>query len=258
MEAPHPRLAALLEGPSLWHGIEYHDEVDSTNDLAAEQARRGAPPGLVVVADHQRAGRGRRGRSWEDAADTAGAGASLLLSCLVALPERAATLAPLAAGLAVHDAVRRAGADPDLKWPNDVLLGERKCAGVLVESLTDLRRLVVGIGVDLDWRGVERGGETADWTSVAEETGAEVERWGFLADLLGSLESWLGDVTTDPSVLLARYRSRCVTVGRRVRVLTPGGALAGTAVDLDRDGSLTVRSEDGTVSVQAGDVEHLA
>lgn len=256
MTAPTPALDALLRGPSPWHTIEHLPEVGSTNDLVAEQAVAGAPAGLVVVADRQTAGRGRRGRPWEDVEPAR----SLLCSVLLDAPALGATLVPLATGVAVADAVRRRGVRARLKWPNDVLVpvdGDlRKCAGILVEQHGD--RLVVGIGVNVDWRGVPRDPERANWGSVAEAQGGDVDRWDLLADVLRALEAWVRDAAADPVRLLASYRTRCDTLGQQVRVTVPSGELVeGRACGLAADGALQVETATGRVTVAAGDVVHV-
>jgi BirA family transcriptional regulator, biotin operon repressor / biotin---[acetyl-CoA-carboxylase] ligase len=258
--AAHPRVAALLGGPSIWHRVEHHEEADSTNDVALAAARAGEPPGLVVVADRQRAGRGRAGRAWEDRPATQGGAGSLLCTAVVADPETSGTLVPLAAGLAVLDAVRRQGARPRLKWPNDVLLDGRKTAGILVErhEVDAGHVLLVGIGINTDWRGVERTEEQAAWTSIAEVSGRDVDRGDLLADLLRGLATWLHSLPTDPLRLLVAYRDACATIDTDVRVSFPDGdQLTGRAVDLDREGRLVVESAQGPVAINAGDIEHL-
>lgn len=286
----HPRVSALLDGPLGWHTLQHHPAVTSTSDIALELAQQGTPPGVVVVADHQTAGRGRRGRPWLDRSGD-GAQRSLLVSMVVPVPEREITLTPLAVGLAVGDALRRTGATPTLKWPNDVLLVEvppgsapggvtgaapdaapegvgtsqtlrtAKCAGILVDrhAIGDGEVLVIGIGVDLDWRGVDRGGEEAAWMSVAEATGRDVDRGDVLADLLRGLSVWLRSATTDPTRMLLAYRDNCATIGRDVAVTFPDGEqLTGRASDLDREGRLIVDSPTvGKVAITAGDVEHV-
>lgn len=256
MTAPTRDLAALLEGPSVWHTIEVLEEVGSTNDVLAERAAGAAPAGLVVVADRQTAGRGRRGRPWEDVEPHR----SLLVSTLLDAPARGATLVPLAAGVAVADAIRRTGVGARLKWPNDVLAavdGElRKCAGILVERHD--RHLVVGMGVNVDWRGVPREGERTSWGSVAEALQGDVDRWGLLADVLRALEAWVRDVAGDPVRLLATYRARCTTLDRDVEVTLPSGELlTGRAVDVAPDGALLLDTPSGRATVAAGDVVHL-
>ena len=286
----HPRVTALLDGPLGWHTVHHHPEATSTSDVALELAQQGVPPGAIVVADHQTAGRGRRGRAWVDHSGE-GETRSLLVSVLLPVPERDATLTPLAVGLAVGDALRRAGATPTLKWPNDVLLLEvppgtapggvsgaspdaapegvgtsrtlptAKCAGILVDRHTigAGEVLVVGVGIDLDWRGVARDDDAAAWTSLAEATGRDVDRGDVLADLLRGLSVWVRSVTTDPTRMLVAYRDSCATVGRDVAVTFPDGErLTGRAVDLDREGRLIVDSPAvGKVAITAGDVEHV-
>lgn len=255
------RVEAQLAGPSIWSRLEVLDETTSTNDVVAGHARAGAAAGLVVVADRQTAGRGRLGRVWEDRP-----GGSLLVSFLVGVPPRGQTLVPLASGLAVADALRRHGLAADLKWPNDVLVADRdtgaprKVAGILVERHDDAGvgpYLVIGVGVDVDWRGADRAGEAGAWTSVAEELDRDVDRWDVLADLMRSLSAWLLDVPRDPTQLLASYQVRCRTIGRQVEVAAPAGTVAGVATGLDTDGGLVVSTPQGPVAVTAGDVTYV-
>jgi BirA family biotin operon repressor/biotin-[acetyl-CoA-carboxylase] ligase len=253
--AAHPRVTAMLAGPLGWHTVEHLAEVGSTNDVALERARAGARDGLVVVADHQTAGRGRGGHRWHDVPGDA----SLLCSALLPAPASHGQLVTLAAALAIADAVRRAGARPELKWPNDVLLEGHKCAGVLAERhrVGDRDVVVVGIGLDLDWRGLDRQGEAVAWTSIAERTGEAVDRGEVLVDVLRGLATWFRSLPVDPLRLLTTYRDACVTIGRDVEVDLPDGTtLTGRAVDLDRDGRLVVATADRQLAVNAGDVRH--
>jgi BirA family transcriptional regulator, biotin operon repressor / biotin---[acetyl-CoA-carboxylase] ligase len=119
--------------------------------------------------------------------------------------------------------------------------------------------MIVGLGLDLDWRGTERVGEAAVWTSIAEVTGSDVDRGEVLVDLLRSLSTWIRSVPTDPVRLLTSYRDACVTVGRDVEVDLPDGtSLRGRAVDLDREGRLVVEADGRELVVTAGDVRHLS
>lgn len=258
MAAPTERIAAQLAGPSLWHTVEHLSEVASTNDVARQRMDAGAPPGLVVVADHQTRGRGRAGRDWQDPGAT-DPGRALLSSYVVGLPGAGATLVPLAAGLAVGDALRRQGVTCRLKWPNDVLVDGRKCAGILVERhepRAGAGYLVIGIGVNVDWRGVDRDD---GWTSVAEHSGADVDRFALMADLMRALDAWITSIPRNPRRLLLMYREDCDSIGRRVRVSFPDGEeVEGVAGDLDEVGRLVVETaEHGTIAVNAGDVTHL-
>jgi BirA family biotin operon repressor/biotin-[acetyl-CoA-carboxylase] ligase len=190
---------------------------------STQDAARGLPLGSVVVADQQTAGRGRLGRRWD-----APPGSALLASFV--LPSR--PLASLAAGVAAAVAC---GESVRLKWPNDLLVDGRKLAGILVEQRGG--RCVVGIGVNLTWAPPGAGRLEADRDRLLERLKAELERW-FAAD--------------DPEVLAA-WRTRSDTLGRRVRVELPGETFEGWAEDVAEDGSLLV---DGR-AVTAGDVIHL-
>lgn len=253
------RARAAVAASSRWTTLEHHGEVTSTNDVVRGRHGSGSATGLVVVADRQVAGRGRRGRVWEDRP-----GGSLLVSFALAAPVAGpATLVPLAAGLAVVDAVAARGVTARLKWPNDVLAGGtperdgRKCAGILVERHEPPERgavLVVGVGVDVDWRDAP----SAAWTSLAECTGGAVDRWTVLADLVAALDTHLDDLETHPSRLLDRYRAVSATLGRRVEVATASERFTGLATDVTATGALVVALADGRRrTVTAGDLGHL-
>jgi BirA family biotin operon repressor/biotin-[acetyl-CoA-carboxylase] ligase len=251
--APTPALAALLEGPSRWHTVDHRTAVGSTNDVAASALAAGSPPGLVVVADHQTAGRGRRGRRWDDRPD----GATLPVSVTLPRPP-VPTLVPLAAGVALVDAVRHVGVPAVLKWPNDVLVegsdGTRKLAGILVEARDD--GLVVGMGTNVDLREQPVDGAT----SLVEEAGGPVDRWAVLLALLRALDRWTTDLDEGrEAAVLAAYRERCTTLGRGVEVaLADGSGLRGRAVDVTATGALVVDVDgSGAVTVTAGDVRHV-
>ncbi|HEV3449621.1 MAG TPA: biotin--[acetyl-CoA-carboxylase] ligase [Acidimicrobiia bacterium] len=236
-----------------WH-IRRFTEIDSTNRYVLDAARAGAPPGLVVVADHQHAGRGRRGRAW-----TAPPGSSLLVSVLLGPPpepDHAQVLA-MAAGLALAAAVRAvAGFDAELKWPNDLVVGDRKLAGLLAETDARggrVRSVVVGIGCNVTWVGFPPElAETA--TACDREAGHAVDRGALLDALLDALAAELAALDAVP----ARYRSRLGTLGQEVRVELATGTLEGAAVDVDEHGRLAVQPPTGPpVLVGAGDVIHL-
>ncbi|MFP4234893.1 MAG: biotin--[acetyl-CoA-carboxylase] ligase [Nitriliruptoraceae bacterium] len=235
---------------------QHHASVTSTNDVALAEVAAGMPLGLVVTADRQTAGRGRHGRTWTDDLTGPTGPANLAVSVVVPLPPRAAGLTPLAAGLAVHAAYGAAGAAPELKWPNDVLLAGRKAAGILVERHASPAGdvLVIGCGLDLDWRGVKRAGGAVDWTSLAEVLDRDVDRAEVLAALLSALDAELSALE-DPTDLVSRYRERCSTLSSPVEVSLPDGSvLEGVAVDVDADGLLVVETATGRTTVRAGDV----
>lgn len=260
MTAPTPALQQLVDGPAFWHTVEHHAETGSTNDLALGAVRDGVAPGLVVTADRQTAGRGRRGRIWEDRPD----GASLAVSVTIPALAQHRTLVPLVAGVALSDALRRLGLRAALKWPNDVLLelpgdGEgprelRKVAGILAEALPE--GIVIGTGVNIDFRGMD-GVEGA--TSVAEVLGRDVDRWVLLQGYLRALEAWFRDLeSTGPVRLLATYRQRCATLGEDVTATVAAGPVQGRAVDVSPEGALVVEVADGSrVEVTSGEVRSV-
>lgn len=252
-------MRSLVEGPSVVQGFEWHQSVGSTNVVAAAAAEAGAPEVHVVAADVQTEGRGRLGRAWQ-----APPGTSLMCSWMLrptAGVRRA--LIPLMTGLALAQTAgpHCPGVPVGLKWPNDLMLGtagdERKAAGILVEAPLD-GVVVVGTGVNVDWRGVERPDELALATSLSEVAGTQVDRWSLFAGLAGVLTRRYAQLQDDPDGLLDAYRSYCLTLGRQVRVERIQGApVEGTAERIDPDGALVVTTASGPVVVHAGDVHHV-
>lgn len=224
-------------------GIVWRDEVTSTNAEVAALARDGAPDGAALVADHQSAGRGRQGRSWE-----APTRSSLLMSVLL---RPAPPLAWLAAGLAAVDACAAVTPNrfcPELKWPNDLMAPQGKVGGILVDLVGTAA--VVGLGLNVDWTTpLPPGG--ADLLGTA---GVVVERAELAAAFLGALLAWRD---RPRPVLLEAYRARCATLGRTVRVQLVDGVLTGRAEAVDDDGRLLVKAGDAFHTVSAGDVVHL-
>jgi BirA family biotin operon repressor/biotin-[acetyl-CoA-carboxylase] ligase len=246
---------------AMWGGvwdIHWLAEVDSTNTYVRDRARRGAPSGLVAVADHQTAGRGRLDRRWESPP-----GANLLASVLLR-PGCGAEDVHLCAGavaLAGADACREvAGVEPVLKWPNDLLLGGAKLAGVLAEAEfagSDLSAVIVGIGINVAWPGpAEAGGTCLDDVGAREQP---VDRQVLLDRLLVALEPRC-ELLQEPvgrRDLADEVRSRCATLGQRVRVILAGEELIGRADAIDDAGRLVVNTVSGPRPVSAGDVVHL-
>lgn len=245
--------AATPNGTGPLGPIRRLDEVDSTNRYALDAARAGEASGLVVVADHQSAGRGRLGRTWE-----APAGASLLMSILLRPTIRleAVHLLTMAAGLAMADAVEAvAGFAPTIKWPNDLLVGDRKLAGMLTEAeVTDgeVTAVVVGIGVNVQW--TDFPPEIAQTATACNlVVGHDVSRDALLDAFVARYGSRLADLDAVPE----DYRARLGTLGRRVRIELASESFEGEAVGVSDDGSLEVRTDDGPRIVTAGDVIHL-
>lgn len=236
------------------------EKTGSTNADLAMAARAGAAEGLVIVAEHQSAGRGRLDRVWETPA-----GQALTVSFLLrpaGVPVSRWPWLPLLTGLAVVEALESLGvADAGLKWPNDVLVDERKLAGILAERVETPplpTAAVVGVGLNVAQqdRAVPSGAVSLAMLGIA----ASVD------DVLGAVAAalatrypaWVAHAGDPRAGVGAAYRRRCTTVGRSVRVELPGGGeLDGTAVDVDESGCLMVDTGRALVPVSAGDVVHV-
>ena len=248
------------------------DTVDSTQSVAFALAERGAPDRTVVVADQQSAGRGRCGRTWR-----APAGASLLASILVRprLPQALLATLSLTTAVATAEALRRvAPVAARVKWPNDVLVGGKKIAGILLEArmstgtgvseprraclgppsvdgvLTVPATTVIGIGINLGQREFPPD-LAAGATSIALETGHAPDRETMLEALLEAFDAWRARLEGDGfGPVRERWRALSDTLGRRVTV----DAVSGVATDLDTDGALLIDVGDGTARVIAGEI----
>jgi BirA family biotin operon repressor/biotin-[acetyl-CoA-carboxylase] ligase len=230
--------------------VRWFESIDSTNRYLLEAARAGAPSGLVAVADVQTAGRGRLGRRWDTEP-----GAALLASVLLRPGDLDPHLLTTAVAVALRDAVgTRTGVQPGLKWPNDLVVDDRKLAGVLAEADVRLSGVAVVVGAGTNVRAVPA--EFADRAVACDDLGgAPVDREALLVDWLRAL----GPLLERPEVVMPRARAASATLGRRVRIeLSPTDAVTGTARDLAESGELIVDTDDrGTVQYSAGDVVHL-
>lgn len=253
------RLGALL-GPD-WP-LEILPETPSTNAVAADRARAGAPEGLVVTTEHQTAGRGRLDRTWQ-MPPRAALAVSVVLRPAADVPVTRWPWLPLMTGVAVAGALDEYAAG--LKWPNDVLVPEagsgqrayRKVCGILVERIETAEgpAAIVGFGLNTSLTREELPVTTA--TSLELESGHIVDRTALLADLLLGLRAAYDDWRLRPADLRQAYRDLSVTLGERVRAELPGGeAFEGTATAIDDDGRLVVDTPSGDRVVGAGDVIH--
>jgi BirA family transcriptional regulator, biotin operon repressor / biotin---[acetyl-CoA-carboxylase] ligase len=228
--------AVATEGLVLGFPRIHLRHTDSTNERARELAIRGAPGGTLVTASQQTAGRGRQGRTW-----VAPEGRALLCSLLLRDPPR---LLPLAAGVAVASVV---GPEAAVKWPNDVLLGGRKVAGILVEGRPQERWAVVGIGLNVALRDDDFPPELRQRAGTLGLEAGAIER--ILERLLEALEQW---IAASPEAVLEAFRARDALLDRRVR--WAGGEGQGAGVD--GDGRLVVLTAQGRMALDAGEV-HL-
>lgn len=235
-------------------------QTESTNSDAVALANKGMPAGTIVVADYQSAGRGRLDRTW-----SAQPGEALMFSMILRpfamwLPEALGWM-PLLAGVAVCQAIQAAGVPAaQLKWPNDVLIGDQKVAGILAERSGNA--VIIGVGINVAM--------TADRLPVPTATslnlqGAQADRPTLLASAAVGITSWMDRMTAARGIasdcgLRDRYLTECATIGREVRVEMAGrDDVRGEAAGIDADGRLLVReSASGNLTeVSAGDVIHV-
>ena len=236
--------------------IQVFQETSSTNDVAEKLARDGVAEGVVVFAETQTKGRGRLGRKW-----LSPAGQGLWFSVLLrpALPLASITQLTVAAATAVVRAIRsETGLSPQIKWPNDILLGGKKVVGILTELSAELdrvRHVIIGIGVDVnvtDFPAELR--EVA--TSLAAEAGRKFLRAEIAAAILRELDADYARVARGEFAALAEeWERQCVTLGRRVVIHIGDRTLTGRAESLDSDGALLLRGDYGHLErIIGGDV----
>ncbi len=242
-----------------WRRIDIVEQTGSTNaDLLERSARGEQVAGCVLLAEYQSAGRGRQGRSW-----TAPPRSQVAMSVAVDVagmdPDTWGWL-PLLTGIAAVEAVDatcsvRAG----LKWPNDILVGQGKLAGILAEVAAPAAVIVIGLGINVSFTAAEAPTEIA--TSLAMLGQPDADRNELAAAILDRLarrvRQWRTPGGTDDT-LIADYRGMSVTLGSRVRAILPGGReIVGTAQDIDSMGRLLIACGTTVTTVAAGDITHL-
>jgi BirA family biotin operon repressor/biotin-[acetyl-CoA-carboxylase] ligase len=243
--------------------VDVLPETPSTNAVLAGRAREGAPEGLVIVTEHQTAGRGRLDRAWETPLHSALTFSVLLRPRPEQVPAQRWPWLPLLTGLAVASALREEGYAAGVKWPNDVLLRttageEKKVCGILVERIEtpDGPAAIVGIGLNTSLTPDELPVPTA--TSLAIESGGPVDRTALLVLVLRAVFGHYTDWVADPDAMRPAYASASLTLGREVRVELPDGTdLVGTATAIDEAGRVVIATEGRQQAVGAGDVVHL-
>jgi BirA family biotin operon repressor/biotin-[acetyl-CoA-carboxylase] ligase len=250
----------LLRTKWMGRSIHHFHSMDSTNSMAYELALQGAEEGEIVVAESQKKGRGRLGRKWFSPPLT-----NLYLSIILRpeIPPQQASLMTLMAAVATAGAIHKfSGLQPMIKWPNDILLKNRKVAGLLNEIHSEMDRIhfvVLGIGVNLNMDEKMFSKEIRSLaTSLKREMGQSVSRKAFLQTLLEELEIWYETFLKEgaPPILQA-WRDKAQIHGRPVKVTSFGEILSGTAIDVDNDGALILETKAGERKrVVAGDVEY--
>jgi BirA family biotin operon repressor/biotin-[acetyl-CoA-carboxylase] ligase len=218
----------------LWKVIRY-GQVPSTQDLAREAAQKRGGIGTVILAESQSAGRGRSGRSWVSSSGG-------LYFTAVLRPSSRPGLIPLMAGVAVAEAIRRlTGLGAELKWPNDILMGRRKVAGVLAETVwrgDEALYTLLGIGLNINNILPE---DLPQATTLSKELGREVDAESLLSVLLGEIGVWSERLDESLDGVLDAWRDLSANLGKKVDVVDSTGELIrGVAVDVDLDGALLV------------------
>ena len=235
--------------------LDCFESIDSTNSFLKREILNGSPHGSVAAANSQSAGRGRLGRSFQSSADH-----GIYLSILLRPRLDGETLMRSTgmAAVAVSRAVQRvSGAEVGIKWTNDLILGGKKLAGILAETVVigDEIALVIGVGINVHHKRENFEGEVAEIATSLALEGFSADRAVLAAALIEELYA-LGDALGGSiGDYLEEYRRRCVTLNREVRLLWTQRQERATALDIDDRFGLTVRLEDGTVTtVRSGEV----
>jgi BirA family biotin operon repressor/biotin-[acetyl-CoA-carboxylase] ligase len=252
MGSRRPLDVTLLESALPGRRLIFLDEVDSTNDYLMQRSAE-LPDGTIVIAEQQRAGRGRRGRPW-----VAPRSAALLFSVLVkesgSFPLAAFHKLTHLAAVAVAGGVEGA----QIKWPNDIMLGEEKLAGILVEARGD--SAVVGIGVNVDTRADEFPSDL-DYpaTSLRIASGKPVDREAFFCALIGRLKAWIASPIPFAEFIAQQVKPISLLIGREIEYGIDGEKRRGWAVDLGESGELVVDPGDGSrIALNSVDQVRLA
>lgn len=239
-------------------GLRYFEEAGSTNDIALEWIESGAADFSLVVADQQTAGRGRMQRKW-----VTNPGAALAFTLILHLsPEEIpfAGMIPFMAGASVASALEKLfSLEPQIKWPNDILISQRKTAGILVESVwheENQASVVIGIGINITPASLPPVENLAIPAACLEDVvGHPVDRWKLLAAILSHLRDWRSEI--NGSNLMEYVGKRLAYLNKQVRIINNlGPEIHGRVTGIDPSGSLLLETEVGTIPVQIGDV-HL-
>ena len=233
------------------------DETASTNDVVEHLAKSGAREGLVVFAESQTRGRGRHGRAWGSPR-----GKGLWFSVLLrpALPPAAASRITVAASVAVARAIRQScRVDARIKWPNDVIVNDKKLAGILTELRAEADEIllaILGIGIDVNCVAGDFSPEVAKIaTSLQIETGNTQDRVALAARVLAELDECYSAALENFEAMADEWAQLCTTLGRQIVLTTAQRRLEGFAHALDGDGALLVRKDDGQIErVLGGDL----
>jgi len=231
--------------------FRFYESVDSSNDLAVEWLKSGAPTGSVIIADEQRKGRGRFGRTWYTPP-----GVALAISVITHPDAQAANRMSMLGAVAVAELCDAVGVgNAGIKWPNDVLVNGKKVCGVLPEAVWEegkLQGVVLGMGVNIRVPFDDELSQIA--ANIETEAGRRVNRSELVGILLERVDYWLARLNTDE--FLSTWENRLITLGQAVTATAQDGQqIEGMAESVDRDGALLIRMEDAQLErVVAGEV----
>ena len=244
---PLEQISKSLTTRWLGRTVHFYDEVDSTNVTAMDLAQQDAPEGTVILAEQQLRGRGRGDRSWHS---PAGVG---IYCSIVLRPD----LSP-AKAVALETNLL-----PRIKWPNDILINDKKVVGILLESkvgATGVEYAIIGFGINVNHTPADLPQKLLlAASSLFIELGEPVDRSTLIAKILAEVEYLYERLQQgDLAIILEEWRHFSATLGRHVRILQRGELTEGIAVDITEEGALVVRVEqDSLITVHAGDIEHL-
>ncbi len=251
----------ILETRWIAKKIHYFQKVDSTNSIAYQLAMQGADEGEVIIAETQEKGKGRLGRQWFSPPYL-----NLYISIILRpeiLPNQASMITLLSAVSTAESIKRYSDITPSIKWPNDILIGGKKVAGILneIDSETDrIHFIILGIGININIGKEEFPKDIREYaTSLKIETGREVSRKEFICFLFKEIEDWYERFIREGNKpVLDAWRRWADIKDKMVRVSSFKDEIIGKAIDIDSDGALIIEDKDGKLMrIIAGDVEYL-
>lgn len=252
-------LNKMLKTSSLGRNIKIYESIGSTNTKAKELALNGAPHGTLIIADEQTEGKGRRGRRW---VSRPGTGLWMTLLLRPTLPPQFAPQLTIIAALSTVKAIAETTQlEPQIKWPNDIIINSKKVCGILTEIQAEpevTNYIVVGIGINVNGSSAEMPDELSSIaTTLEEEAGKGIRRMELAASLLNKFEPLYEEYvsTHDLSFVLDEYKKYSATLNKHVKVIGAAETFEGIVTAITNDGTLLVRTEDdSTREVLSGDV----
>lgn len=246
-----------LPSETMFNYVKVYDSIDSTNREAKRLWQNGLKEPALILAREQTAGKGRRGRTWHSPKDE-GVFMSMLL--IPDIEPNHASMLTLIAGLAVTQAIKSlTGIDSMIKWPNDLVMGNKKVCGILTEMSAEMdyvHHVVVGIGINVTHVDIDDS-IVGIATSISANCGQVISRPALIGAVVEAFEGLYDQFVVEQHLgfMLEAYNNRCINVGRDLRVLSRSGEIEGKGIGITEDGTLQIRLKDGTITtVNAGEV----